>query len=109
MSVVGARLLGSLQTVLKTVSQRQRQRQHGESWLTTAMAAQLARARQALAEGRAQEVVDDAGASLGPQVMLLAATAATIGSAYGQLDRGNDRDQAFKLAVKLYGMASAKP
>jgi tetratricopeptide (TPR) repeat protein len=104
---VGTRLLGSLQAVLKTVSQRQRR--PGESWLTTAMAAQLARTRQALAEERAQDVVDDIGASLDPQVMLLAATAATIGSAYDQLGCGNDRDQAFKLAVKLYGMASAEP
>lgn len=107
MNIIGARLLGSLQTVLKTVSQRQRR--SSEAWTTTAMAAQLARARQELEDGRAQDVVDDVGASLDPQVLLLAAIAATMGSAYGQLDRGNDCDQAFKLAVKLYGMTSAKP
>ena len=73
------------------------------------MAVQLAQARTALEQDRAQDVVDDIGPSLDPQVMLLAATAATIGSAYDQLERGNDRDQAFKLAVKLFGMTSAQP
>jgi len=78
MSIIGSRLLGSLQAVLKAVSLRQRQ--PGRSWLTTAMAVQLAQARTALEQGRAQEVVDDIGSSLDPQVMLLAATAATTGS-----------------------------
>jgi tetratricopeptide (TPR) repeat protein len=107
MSPIGSRLLGSLQAVLKTVSVRQRQ--PGRSWLTTAMAVQLTQARTALEQERAQDVVDEIGSSLDPQVMLLAATAATIGSAYDQLDRDNDRDQAFKLAVKLFGMTSAQP
>lgn len=107
MSIFGTRLRGSLQAVLKAVSLRSTQ--PGQSWLTLAMAGQLAQAQKALEDGRAQKVVDDLGASLDPQVLLLAATAATIGSAYDKLGQGNDRDQAFKLAVKLFGMASAKP
>lgn len=61
MSVVPwSRLLGSLQAVLKAAVS-QRSRRPGESWLTTAMAVQLARARRELEQGRAQGVVNDVG------------------------------------------------
>ena len=73
------------------------------------MADQLAQARTALAEGRAQEVVDDIEAWLDVLVLLLSAAQATRGSAYDKLHRGRDRDLAFRYAHKFFEMTKAQP
>ena len=95
MSSFGRRILGSLQETVKNISQS---RQPQASSLTRVMADQLAQARTALAEGRAQEVVDDIEAWLDVLVLLLSAAQATRGSAYDKLHRGRDRDLAFRYA-----------
>lgn len=100
------RLFGSLQETLTGISQS---RQPRESSLTTAMADQFARARTALDEGRAQDVIDDTEASLDSLVLLVSATQATIGSAYDQLHRDRDRDRAFRYAAKFFEMTKAQP
>ena len=108
MSGIGRRLLSSLRDALSGISQLS---QPGGSSLmvTSALAEQLVRARTALAEGRAQEVVDDLETSLDSLVLLFSATSATLGSAYDKLDRGRDRDRAFRQAVELFRMTTRLP
>ena len=106
MSSFRRRFLVPLQQAVKDISQS---RQPQAASLTAAMSDQFARARTALAEGRAQDIVDDTEASLEVLVLLLSATQATIGSAYHQLQRERDRDQAFRRAAKFFEATKAPP
>jgi tetratricopeptide (TPR) repeat protein len=107
-SGIGRRLLSSLRDALSGISQSS-QPEASASTGAAALAEQLARARSALAEDRAQEVVDDLETSLDSLVLLLSATAATLGSAYDKLDRGRDRDRVYKQAVRIFRMTSMPP
>ncbi len=106
MSSFKRRFVVPLQQAMKEISQS---RQPQAVSLTAAMADQFARARTALAEGRAQDIVDDIEASLDVLVLLLSATQATIGSAYQQLQRDRERDQAFRGAAKFFELTKAPP
>jgi tetratricopeptide (TPR) repeat protein len=75
---------------------------------STALADQLARARAALAEGRAQDVIDDLETSLEVLTVLESATWSTLGTAYDQLGRATDRDRAYKRAVRMFEQANVQ-
>jgi tetratricopeptide (TPR) repeat protein len=106
MSSFRRRFFTPLQQAMRDISQS---RQPQSASLTAAMSDQFARARTALAEGRAQDIVDDTEASIEVLVLLLSATQATIGSAYHQLQRERDRDQAFRRAAKFFEVTKAPP
>lgn len=106
MSGFRRRFLVPLQQAMKDISQP---RQPQAASLTAAMTDQFAQARTALAEGRAQDIIDDIEASLDVLVLLLSATQATIGSAYDQLHRERERDQAFRRATKFFEVTKAPP
>jgi tetratricopeptide (TPR) repeat protein len=108
-SGLGRRLLSSLRDALNSISQAAVQLDASPLAGVTILADQLAQARTALGEGKAQEVVDSLETVLDRLVLLVSATSATLGSAYDQLGRGRDKERAFRLATVLFRRSRVQP
>ena len=65
-----------------------------------ALTDQLQRARSALRDGRPHDVLDELQTTLAALAGLTAATWSVLGSAYAQLGREGDRDDAYERAVE---------